>query len=57
MKKKFGNKGIIPRRGYNNLNPSAWYNVFYTKPSYEISTKKGSSKLIKKRKKDNELPF
>ena len=45
------------RRGYNNLNPDAWYNKFYTKPGYEIRRKKGSRKFVKRRKTFDGLPF
>ena len=45
------------RYKYNNLNPNAWYNVFYSKPNHEIRMKKGSRKMVKKKKKDDGLPF
>ena len=50
-------KGSHPRRSYNNMNPNAWYNVFYSKPDYKISSKKGSFKFTKKRNNDDGLPF
>ena len=48
---------IHARYKYNDLNPYAWYNRFYSKPSYEIRMKKGSRKMVKKKKKDYGLPF
>ena len=45
------------RRGYNNMNPDAWYNVFYTKPGTEIRKKKGSRKMVKRKKRDDGFIF
>ena len=50
-------KPTFPRRGYNNLNPDAWYNVFYTKPGYEIRKKKSSKHVVKRKKSYDGMPF